>query len=325
MIMNKDRADVSIYWKVLCKRKGLILGGTCFCMGVTLLLSFLLPPVYESYLTLKVGELYPPPEENIKLEAMVIEEPMSVVEIVQSEDFMDRARKDLGLKVPLRKMEDRLTVGQVVELTRFQRTESRLVKVSYEDIVPQTTVDILNSLAGQLIADHTVEYDSSIKMLKDRIANNKEKIRSAQKLVAREEAYQKGIEEELKKVNVNIREYEEQLKGLDFARTERTEALFLKSALNSIKEQVIELQKEYNEANLAVGEADEKIQLYKDQIANLSNLIDLTKNTTIRTEAVIPEEPIRPQKLLNTIVAGGLALILLTVFALLREYIKTPR
>ena len=76
--------------------------------------------------------------------------------------FLDKARKELGLKTSLRKMEDRLTAEQVVELTRFQRTESPLIQVTYEDIVPETTVAVLNSLAGQLISQHTKEYESSI-------------------------------------------------------------------------------------------------------------------------------------------------------------------
>lgn len=320
--MEEGQSQFKIYWSIISKRRKLIVGGTLLCMVLTLIISFLISPVYESSLILEIGELYPPPEEKIKLEVEEIEEPMAVSEILKSPQYLEQTRQELKMKLSLEKMEDRLAVEQVVALTRFQRAESPLIKLTYEDTSPPMIVRILNSLARQLIGEHTREYNSSIKMLKDRIGNLRDKIKAARKLVAREEDYQKQIREQTDLVRKGIVDYEDRLKKLDFKETERTEALFFKSTLNSMKVQIIDMQKEYNEANLAIGEAEEKIQENKDQITNLSNLIELTKNTRIRSAAVPAEDPIRPDKLLNTLAAGGLALILITLFVFFQDYIK---
>ncbi len=321
--MNQNATDLRRYWDIIRERKGLIVGGTLLCVALTLIISFIIPPVYESSLILEIGELYAPPEENIKLEVKEIEEPMAVTEVLKSPQFLERTRQELKMKLPLEKMEDRLAVEQVVELTRFQRSESPLVKLAYEDSSPRMIVRILNSLARQLIKEHTREYNSSIKMLRDRIKNLRDKITAARKLAASQKDYQDRIKEQTKLVHKGITDYEDRLKKLNFKETERTEALFFKSTLNSMKEQIIDMQKEYNEANLAIGEADEKIQEYKDQIANLNNLIELTKNTKIRSEAVLADEPVRPNKLLNTLAAGGLALILITLFVFFQDHLKS--
>lgn len=321
--MNDEKSEFKKYWAIIGNYKWLILGGSFFCMAATLIISLLIPPVYESSLILEMGELYPPPEENIKHEVEIIEEPMSAVEILKSRDFLEAARRELGLKLPLRKIEDRLEVVQVVELTRFQRTESPLVKLTYEGNSPRLIVNFLDVLARRLIAQHTPEYENTIRMLKEKINNMEEMIEAEKKLIASQEEYKKEIRKAVRLVQEGITEYDKKLNEIDFSETERVEALFLKSSLNSMKEQIIELQKEFNEANLAIGEAEEKIQEARDRIANFQGFINLTKNTTIRTAAVEPEDPVRPNKLLNTLVAGGLALLLLTVFSLFRYYLRT--
>lgn len=321
--MNTEESEFKKYWGIIAKNKWLILGATIFCMAVTMIISFILPPVYESSLIMEMGELYPPPEENIKHVVEIIEEPMSAVEILKSRDFLEAARRELGLKFPLKKMEARLEVVQVVELTRFQRTESPLVKLAYKDTSPELTVQVPNALARKLISQHAKEYESSIKILEDRIDNMEDLITVEKKLINREEEYQKDVKKEIGLVQQSIVGYEKQLNQLDFTETQRVEMLFLKSTLNNMKEQVIKLQKEFNDANLVIGEAEEKIQKARDQIANFQGFISLTKNTSIRTKPVLPEEPIGPRKLLKALVAGGLALFLSVFFVLFREYLTS--
>ncbi|HOO77867.1 MAG TPA: Wzz/FepE/Etk N-terminal domain-containing protein [bacterium] len=320
--MKENSAGFAVYWNVIRSRRVMIVGAALAAGALALVVSLLMPPVYESSLIVEIGEIFIPPEENIKVEAQSIEEPMSAVQILSSPAFLSRVRDELGLKMPLEQMADNLSVEQIVETTRFQRMESPLVKITYEGGDPEFNVKVLEALAGQLIAEHTLEYESSIRMLRERIVSLRDKIAAAARLIERQEEYKQGLDKSIALVEEGVADYTGRLDGIDFAATERTEALFLKSTLNSMKEQIIELRKETNEANLAIGEAEEKIQDYKDRISNLQNLIDLTKNTVIRTRAVVAEEPVRPLVLVNTVAAAALVLLLAVMFAFFQAWAR---
>ncbi len=317
---DKFRSGPGLYLGVLKKSRRLIVGGTLAAMALALVVSLIMPKVYESSLILEIGEIFVPPEENIKVEALPIEEPMSVAQVLLSPAFLDATRRALKAEMPLKKLSDNLAVEQVVETTRFQRLESPLVKLTFEGGNPDFNVRILETLSGLLIAEHTREYDSSLLMLRSRIANLEEQIAASTRLIRRQEEYQGQIRKAKELVEEGIRDYQARLDGLDFAETQRTEALFLKSTLNTMKEQIIVLGKESNEANLAIGEAEEKIGQDRDRISNLRNLIELSKNTVVRAAPVAAEEPIRPLVLVNTVVAGLLAAFLLAFWAFFRAW-----
>jgi len=179
---------------------------------------------------------------------------------------------------------------------------------------------VLDTLAGLLVAEHTREYESSLLMLRSRIANLEERIAASLRLIERQEEYQGRIRKDAQLVEEGIRDYQERLDGLNFNETQRTEALFLKSTLNTMKEQIIDLDKEYNAANLAISEAEEKIGDDRVRISNLRNLIELTKNTVVRAAPVAAEDPVRPLVLVNTVVTGALAALGLVFFAFFRAW-----
>jgi len=309
-----------VYLEVLKKSRGLIIGGTLLAAALALIASLIMPKVYESSLVLEIGEIFVPQEENIKVEALPLEEPMSVVQVLSSPAFLDATRRKLGVKTPLSKFSDNIEVEQVVETTRFQRLESPLVKLTFAGGSPEFNVRVLDTLAGLLVAEHTREYESSLLMLRSRIANLEERIAASLRLIERQEEYQGRIRKDAQLVEEGIRDYQERLDGLNFNETQRTEALFLKSTLNTMKEQIIDLDKEYNAANLAISEAEEKIGDDRVRISNLRNLIELTKNTVVRAAPVAAEDPVRPLVLVNTVVTGALAALGLVFFAFFRAW-----
>jgi len=318
--MKEAESGMVFLRRALRRRLGLLLSVTLVAMIISAVVSLLLPPVYESSLVLEIGEIFIPPAENIKVEAQTIEEPMSAALVLGSLDFLSQTRDKLGMQIPLDNMAERLVVEQIVETTRFQRMESPLIKLTYEGSDPAFNVKILQYLADLLINEHAGEYSSSIKMLRSRIKNLESKISDSERLIERLENYRKGLGETIGLVEEGIRDYSEQLSELDFAATQQTEALFLKSTLNSMKEQIIEMRKSGNEAVISIGEEQEKIQVCRDGISNLNNLIELSRNTVIRANAVVSEEPIRPKVFLNTLIAGILALLLGFFFVLFQEY-----
>ena len=320
--MKNTNEGLNLYWGIIKRGKWVIIIGTIFCMVVVGLISFLLTPIYESSLIIEVGQLYPVPEEGIKKEPELIEEPMAMAAILGSDEFLNNTRKKLGLDLTLEKMRQRLSVEQIVELTRFQRSESTLIRVTWEDPSPLLSVEVLGSLANQLIEQHARIYRIAINNFSERIVSLEGKITSAEKVIVTQNKYREVMGRRMAEAETGIVDYEKIIKGLNFDKASRNELLFFKAALNSLKEQLIEVETEINTAELNIGEQEEKIQEARDWIANMDGYIGLSRNTEIRSRPVLPDEPIKPDKALNIIMAGALALLITVLYVFFSYYTK---
>lgn len=318
--MEKTDGSLNLYWGVIKRGKWVIISGTLFCMIVAGIVSFLLPPIYESSMIIEVGQLYPVPEEGIKKETELIEEPMAMAAILASDEFLDKTRKKLNLDLSLEKMKNRLSVEQIVELTRFQRSESTLIRVTWEDPSPELCVEVLNSLANELIEQHDQIFRVAIKNFTERIDSLKGKIASAEKVIATQNKYREVMVNRMAGIEEGIADYEKLIKELNFDKSNMNELLFFKAALNSLKEQLLEVETEINTAELNIGEQEEKIQESRDWIANIEGYIGLSRNTEIRSRPVLPDTPIRPEKVLNIIMAGALGLLLTVLLVFFSFY-----
>jgi uncharacterized protein involved in exopolysaccharide biosynthesis len=321
--MENSVGGLNLYWGIIKQGKWLIILGTVGCMAVVGLISFLLPPIYESSMIIEVGQIYPVPEEGIKKETELIEEPMAMAAILGSDEFLDNTRKKLKLNLTLEKMRQRLSVEQIVELTRFQRSESTLIRVTWEDPSPRLSVEVLDSLANQLIEQHDRIYRIAIKNFSERIVSLEGKITSSEKVIATQNRYRKVMGERMCEVETGIVDYEKIIKGLNFDKANMNELLFFKASLNSLKEQLIDVETEINEADLNIGEQEEKIQEARDWIANINGYIGLSRNTEIRSQPVLPDEPIKPDKGLNIIMAGLLGILITMFFVFFSHYTKS--
>jgi uncharacterized protein involved in exopolysaccharide biosynthesis len=320
--MNNSSGGLNLYWGIIKRGKWVIIVGTICCMAVVGLISFLLPSIYESSIIIEVGQLYPVPEEGIKKEPALLEEPMAMAAILGSDEFLDNTRKKLNLDITLEKMRQRLLVEQIVELTRFQRSESTLIRMTWEDHSPRVCVEVLDSLANQLIEQHERIYRIAIKTFSERIVSLNGKISSAEKVIATQKKYREVMGRRMAGVETGIVDYEKTIKGLNFDKANMNELLFFKSALNSLKEQLIDVETEINEAELNIGEQEEKIQEARDWIADIEGYSGLSRNTEIRSRPVLPDEPIKPDKVLNVIMAGILGLLITVVFVFFSYYTR---
>ena len=214
--MDSQAPGLQHYWKIIKNGKWFIIGGTVFLTVATALISFLLPPVYEASMILETGKLYPIPEEGIRKEVELIEEPMAMAELLRSSQFLDTTRKKLGLDLTLEEMEKRLEVEQIVALTRFQRAESTLILVSWEDTTPALCVKVLNSLAEQLIEEHRRIFKVAMKAFAGRLESRKKQIAAGEKIIANQARYQKVMKERLKMVEASIADYEKTVREINF-------------------------------------------------------------------------------------------------------------
>ncbi len=320
--MNSSANGLSLYRRILTRGKWVIIGGTVFCAAIAGVVSWLLPPVYEASIILEVGRIYPIPEAGIKKEAILIEEPMAMAEILRGTEFLERTREELGLTLPLEKMINHLAVEQIVALTRFQRSESTLVKATWEDNSPETCVAVLNSLAELLIDQHDRIYRVAVRNLADRIVVLKSRIAAAGEVIAGQEAYQETLTGRIAAVEAAADDYEKTVEKLEYAETNPNELLFFKSTLNSLQEQLIKLETELNASRLVIGEEEEKIQDARDMIANLDGYRELSRNTEIRSRPVLPEKPIKPDKSLNLTLGAILGLLITIAYVFLAHYAR---
>ncbi len=321
--MSNSASGLGHYWRILVGGKWVIIGGTIFLLAVTALISFLLPPVYEASMIIEVGSLYPVPEEGIKKEPELIEEPMAMAELLRSGEFLDNTRKELGLDLTILQMEKRLSVEQIVAVTRFQRSESTLVRASWEDHSPELGVRVLDSLASQLVEEHRRLYQATMKNFQERISSLREKIVSSRRVISSQKSYQETLRERIKEVENSIADYEETIGELNFSGANINELLFFKSALNALKEQLIKLEVEINIAELNIGEEEENIQEARDWIANIEGYMALSRNTAVRSRPVLPDEPVSPDKSLNLTLAGVFGLLLTVLFVFFGHYIRS--
>ena len=320
--METRSPGLSLYWNIIKQGKWFIIGGTLFLMAVTALISFLLPPVYEASLIIEAGKLYPIPEAGIRKEPELIEEPMAMAELLQSDAFLNNTRKKLGLDLTLRQMKKRLTVEQIVALTRFQRSESTLILLSWEGTSPRLCVEVLNSLADQLIEQHRRRYVVAEKTFSDRIKSQKEQVAASQKIIASQKKYQEIMKQRRRMVEAAIADYEKEIKGLNFPQADMNELLFFKASLNTSKEQLIDIEKEINEAEVNIGEQEEIVREARVWIANIEGYLGLSRNSEIRSRPVLPDEPVRPDKAMNIAVAGALGLLLTVLFVFFAHYAR---
>lgn len=328
MLINKEKnvksksEGLGLYWDIIKKGKRFIIAGTLFLMAITALISFLLPSVYEASMIIEAGRLYPVPEAGIRKETELIEEPMAMAELLGSSEFLDNTRKKLGLDLTLRQMKKRLTVEQVVALTRFQRSESTLILMIWECSSPRLCVEVLNSLADQLIEQHRRLYIVAMKIFSDRIKSQEKQILASKKIITTQRKYQEVMGKRMVAVESAITDYEKEIKELNFSQANINELLFFKASLNSLQEQLIEIETEINEAEINIGEQEEIVRESRDWIANIEGYMGLSRNTEIRSRPVLPDESIKPDKVLNITMAAALGLLITVLFVFFSHYTK---
>ena len=219
-------------------------------------------------------------------------------------------------------MEKRLSVEQIVALTRFQRSESTLILLVWESTSPRVCVEVLNSLASQLIEHHHRLYTVAMKTFADRIKSQEKQISASEKIIGTQRKYQEVMGKRMVMVETSITDYEKEIKALDFSKVDMNELLFFKASLNSLKEQLIEIETEINAAELNIGEQEEIVRESRDWIANIEGYMGLSRNTEVRSRPVLPDESIKPDKVLNIIVAAALGLLITVLFVFFSYYTK---
>jgi len=193
MIMEEKEVDLRDYIRVIKKRKKTILLLFLIAVIASAVISFLLPPVYEVTLAMKIGDII----DVDTLEKELIESPTAASQFLEGPQILIEAVKELKLPYTLEEFRKKVSVEPVRE------TED-LVQIKVDVNDPGEAVNIGNYLANELLERH-----SEIKNLYE----------SKETIIARYDEQIKQIDEELDEIDKNkeaiIAGYDEQIKDIN--------------------------------------------------------------------------------------------------------------
>ncbi len=190
--MEEKEVDLRDYIRVIKKRKKTILLLFLIAVIASAVVSFLLPPVYEVRLAIKIGDII----DVDTLEKELIESPIAASQFLEGPQILIEAVKELKLPYTLKEFRKKVSVEPVRETEDLVQ-----IKVAVND--PGEAVNIGSYLANELLERH-----SEIKNLYE----------SKETIIARYDEQIKQIDEELDEIDKNkevvIAGYDEQIKDI---------------------------------------------------------------------------------------------------------------
>lgn len=169
--MQEKEVDLRDYIRVIKKRKKTILLLFFIAVIASAVVSFLLPPVYEVRLAMKIGDII----DVDTLEKELIESPIAVSQFLEGPQILIEAIKELKLPYTLKEFRKKILIEPVRE------TED-LVQIKVDANSPGETVNIANYLANKLLDRHKeikklyesketilARYDEQIKQINEEL------------------------------------------------------------------------------------------------------------------------------------------------------------
>jgi len=253
--MEEKEVTLREYIQVIKKRKKIILLVFCIAVAISIVVSFILPPVYRVESTVKIGKIV----DLETFEKVPIESPIGASQLLESPEALVGAIRDLKLPLTLKDLRKKVSVEPV-------RETKDLIEIRVETHNAGKAFEIANYLA-----DKIVKRDEGIKRLhenkKEVLARYTEQIDGISKQLAQIEENKKeilvtytqqieGINKQLAKIDENKKEilaaYTEQSKNINLQLTE------LKDDISKTKKTMDKMMKESQplsdaEARVLVG------------------------------------------------------------------------
>jgi len=212
--MEEQEVSLRDYIRVIKKRKKTILLLFFIAVIASAVVSFLLPPVYEATLAMKIGNIV----DVDTLEKELIESPIAASQFLEGPQILIEIMKELKLPYTLEEFRKKILIEPVRE------TED-LVQIKVDVNDPGEAVNIANYLGARLLERHEgmkklyeskeailVRYDEQIKQINEEL-----------------DEIDKSKEEILAKYDDNIKEMNDQL-------------LLMKNEIDTAKEEMVKLE-----------------------------------------------------------------------------------
>lgn len=252
--MEEKEVDLRDYIRVIKKRKKTILLLFLIAVIVSAVVSFLLPPVYEVSLTIKIGDII----DVDTLEKELIESPIAVSQFLEGPQILIETIKELKLPYTLEEFRKKILIEPVRE------TED-LVQIKVDVNSPGETVNIANYLANKLLERHSqiknlyeskeiilVRYDEQIKQINEELDGiDKSKV----EILARYDEQIKNINTQLDEIDKNkeiiLVRYDENIQSIN------NQLTLLGNEIDNLKKEKAGLEKA---AEALSGEIEERMK-----------------------------------------------------------------
>ncbi len=253
--MEEKEVTLREYIRVIKKQKKIIVLVFCIAVASSVVVSFVLPPVYQVKSTVKIGKIV----DLETFEKVPIESAIGASQLLGSPEMLTEAIRDLKLPFILKELRKKVSVDPV-------RETKDLIEIRVETHNAGQALKIANYLA-----DKIVKRDEGIKRLyenkKEVLARYTEQIDGINKQLAQVEGNKKeilatsteqvsGVNKQLAQVEKNKKEilaaYSEQSKNINLRLAE------LKSDISETKKAMEQMMKESQplsdaEARMLVG------------------------------------------------------------------------
>jgi len=288
--------DLKDYLQVIRKRKNGILIIFLVVVITTAIISFTMPKTYLASAFIKIGKI-----KEQKLETL-----SDLKTVFEQESVLKELAKKINLP-PGEKIDKKL-------LNFEQAKEGELIKVSGKGKTPEEALKLTEKALEIIIDRHEKFFEKAKKVLDFEIETIKK-----QKEKTRKDIEQ--LEEEIKRLEGEIANYEKEVKLRSNAYSEgqgliaQSYIYLLAQAKNQKEEkekQILNLKQEINNLDLTLQEKE-----YEN--------VYLIRNTTIEIPAILPEEPIAPNKKINLTISAILGVFLGIFWAFGREYFEKEK
>ncbi len=277
--MEEQEVNLRDYIRVIKKRKKTILLLFFIAVIASAVVSFVLPPVYEARLALKIGNII----DVDTLEKELIESPIAASQFLEGPQILIEAMKELKLPYTLEEFRKKILIEPVRE------TED-LVQIKVDVNDPGEAVNIANYLGTKLLERHKgikklyeskeailARYDEQVKQINEEL-----------------DEIDKSKEEILAKYDDNIKEMNDQLllmkNEIDTAKEEMVKLeVYLESASKEIENRMKDSEPlSEAEANVLIGRLDDMRSRWQSYNSNITekqqrydNLLEKIRETQL--------------------------------------------
>jgi len=286
------------YIKLIKKRNKIIL--LVFSIGVaaTAAISFILPPVYRVTATIKIGKIV----DLSTFEKEPIESAVAASERLEGSQILSEAIEDLKLPFTLKKFRKKVSVEPV-------RDTKDLIEIRVETNDRRQTLDIADYLANKLLERHK-QVKQVHENEEEMLAKYGEHIEKIQMQLAQISSDTARLEKKMENLEVVAEKISRKIEIEESKLLSEAESRILVGQMEDITTRLetyrAAIQNKQQRYDLLMKEL-RQTELEKTQLQMRGSLEMYGTELLVPTKE--PQEPIRPNKLLNILVAAVVSLV----------------
>lgn len=332
--MEYEEIDLMDYVKVIFKRKKLIAGIFVVAVVTAGAISFSLPKVYKTDMTLGVGKIEDPEAKTDAERIILIEDPAQVKQKIDNDVYGVSIREKLSV-----------SENEYPKIKTENPKDTNLVTVKIESDKTQRARDILKELSNLIIAEHRERIksridliDKNVKTVGEKIKLTQENIKSTENKIAPMDSDIGRLENKIKHANeekVNLESKVDSLQkilpyqqdpGTQFALFDAKEKLAgKKQEIENLYMEINSLKKQKDDLQIEINKLKADIEGFNSEVDSFSELKNSIKETREIKPVIVSEKQVSPRPVLNVGIAGVLGLFIGIFVAFGKEWWEKNR